>query len=68
MLQSGYRMYLYYFQLKPYVPYNVSDIKQSEFTAKDLFLAVYGYELGSKGYDMTHEQLDEYLKEFKENE
>lgn len=29
------------FQLKPYVSYKVSDIKQSEFTAKDLFDALY---------------------------
>ena len=28
-------------QLKPYVSYRVPDVKQSEFTAKDLFNAVY---------------------------
>lgn len=30
-------MYCLAFQLKPYVSYRCSDIKQSEFTARDLF-------------------------------
>lgn len=40
-----YNNYIYiffvYFQLKPYVSYRVPEVTQSEFTAKDLFNAVY---------------------------
>ena len=38
-------------QLKPYVSYKVTDITQTEFTAKDLFDAIYGRELVKKCHD-----------------
>ena len=38
-------MLCFSFQLKPYVSYKAQDIKQSEFTAKDLFISTYAKNL-----------------------
>lgn len=35
----------FYFQLKPYVSYRVPEVTQSEFTAQDLFNAVYSQKI-----------------------
>lgn len=35
----------FYFQLKPYVPYNAPEINQSKFTPKDLFDSCYADEI-----------------------
>ncbi|KAI0222235.1 hypothetical protein LSAT2_026520 [Lamellibrachia satsuma] len=42
---------LTHFKLKPYVSYKVTDVTQTEFTAKDLFDAIYGQELVKKCHD-----------------
>ena len=44
------------FQLKPYVSYRVADVVQSEFTAKDLFDAVYSEKIVE---DFKNGKLDE---------
>ncbi len=50
-----------FFQLKPYVSYKVSEVKQTEFTAQDLFNACYAKKIVSdyKNGDIPEKELDD---------
>ena len=48
--------------------YSVAEVEEGELTARDLFEIVYAQDVIKRGKKMTHDQLDEYLQEFKDDQ